>query len=286
MRVVVKTVLVALLAITAVLTFQAWWVPIEVREHAAAANASAGPFAAIEAAGFAEAQWWLTRVTAPVIFLLACVGLVKVRDFSVFMVAAAQGFKAASGQPSRHSWLLRGFLGLWMLLAVYHAGGAVVQRLRDWPSYRFDDGERSLPNISARNRQVVRYVKSVTSPDARILVLSDQKLFFLSYYLLPRRLYHPLHPDSEFVIPLAYGARPLAAYTRDDLPSEYLADLKPDYVLEYFENEAHIDPRRVAEDTRWLQFYGGGRTPTESPPFLVVLRPYTPKGIGLGDSRD
>jgi hypothetical protein len=166
----------------------------------------------------------------------------------------------------------------WLIIAMTQFGDGVVQRMRDWKSYGLVSGRTSLPNLSDTNYLVIRYVEEATPPDARILVLSDQKLFFLSYYLLPRRLYHPMHPDSEFVIPLANGERQLAAYTRADLPPHYLDELQPDYVLEYFEGDAFVDPARVREDLEWLRFLGQGQIINERPKIQVILRPYPPEG--------
>ena len=131
----------------------------------------------------------------------------------------------------------------WGGLAMIHFVGAIDKRTRDWPVYRLNSGAQVLPNISDSNRMVIRYLSQVTPEDARILVLSDQKLFFLSYYLLPRRLYHPMHPEAEFVIPQPDQQRPLAAYRVSDLDDEYLSRINPDYVLEYFEGPARTSIR-------------------------------------------
>jgi hypothetical protein len=264
------------------LSFDAWWTPLEARQQAAAAAATGGPYAVGEAYAFAEALWGSLRVAAPLCVLLTLVALFQLHRLSPFLASAGRGFQAATAagdvpHNSRLTWLTRGFVAVWLIIAVVQSGGGVVQRLRDWYAYRLHAGHISLPNISDTNRQVIRYVESATPKDARIVVLSDQKLFFLSYYLLPRRLYHPMHPDSEFVIPLANGERQLAAYTRADLPRGYLAELKPDYVLEYFEGDAFVDPARVREDTDWLRFLGQGRILTERPNIQVILRPYQPE---------
>ncbi len=275
--------LVLLLCGAAWLSFDAWWTPLDVREQLAATAATDGPFAAAEAAGFAEALWGTLRLAAPLAFVVASIAFLQRRRLAPFLTSAGRGLLQAtttdqSAGGARLTWLVRGFVAVWAAIAVTQFGESVVQRMRDWYAYRLYAGETSLPNISETNRQVIRYVKSATPEDARILVLSDQKLSFLSYYLLPRRLYHPLHPDSEFVIPLAHGQRQLAAYTRDDLDPQYLAQLKPDYVLEYFEGETYVDSARVPEDSDWLRFLGHGQIPGERPQILVVLRPYPPEG--------
>lgn len=274
MRLILQILCAVLLLTSAWAAGVSWWVPIDVRQQEAAAAAPQGPYAAIEAVGFAEARWWLIRFTAPLLCGVATLALLNSSRVAKFLTAAIDGLCVATQLPAIQRWLLRGFLGLWAIVGLSHAYGSVVQRLRDWPSYRLLSGQESLPNISVTNRQVIRYVKQSTPPGSRILVLSDQKLFFLSYYLQPRRLYHPLHPDSEFVIPLAYGERTLAAYTREDLDQDFLDELNPDYVLEYFENKAYIDPARVTEDANWLTFLGGGRMPSQPPAIQVVLRPH------------
>jgi len=274
MRLILQILCTVLLLTSAWAAGVSWWVPIDVRQEEAAAAAPQGPYAAIEAVGFAEAQWWLIRIAAPLLCGVATIALLNSSRVAKFLTAAIDGLCVATQLPTIQRWLLRGFLGLWAIVGLSHAYGSVVQRLRDWPSYRLLSGPESLPNISVTNRQVIRYVKQSTPPGSRILVLSDQKLFFLSYYLQPRRLYHPLHPDSEFVNPLAYGERALAAYTREDLDQDFLDELNPDYVLEYFENKSYIDPARVTEDANWLAFLSGGRMPSQPPAIQVVLRPH------------
>ena len=81
--------------------------------------------------------------------------------------------------------VVRLLVASWLALGIYQLGCSVNRRLWDWPVYQLKAGQTILPNISDTNREVIRYVAGETPPNARILVLSDQKLFFLSYYLLP-----------------------------------------------------------------------------------------------------
>ncbi len=87
-----------------------------------------------------------------------------------------------------------------------------------------------------------------------------------------------MHPESEFVIPLAHGERRLAAYRLEDISAEYLEQIQPDYILEYFEDEANVDPARVTEDANWLRFLGGGQIVAQRPKIQVNLRPYRREG--------
>jgi len=276
---VAKIALLLLLCLTAWVAIDAWWTPLEVRQQLAAASTTGDGYAVAEAAGFAEALCGLLRVAAPIGCLVILLVLVRFEPTLTFLVAAARGFRSilTSQQPRVLTWLLGGILAVWFLIAFTQGYGGVTQRLKDWHAYRFLPGETSLPNISANNRLVIRYVAAATPEEARIVVLSDQKLFFLSYYLLPRRLYHPLHPDSEFVIPLAHGERQLAAYTLDDLEPGYLEKIQPDYVLEYFEGPAYTESKPLDANPNWTRFFASARG-GQRPDFYVNLRPYQQEG--------
>jgi hypothetical protein len=136
-----------------------------------------------------------------------------------------------------------------------------------------------LPNMSESNRDVIRYLQSTTPEDARILVASDQTLFFLSYYLWPRQVFQRRHPESEFTVPQPDQARQLAAYRLSDLTSEDIASIDPDYVLEYFEGPEYVEPERVLDDARWIAFV---RQLHEDhgyvPPYNVRLQPIADAG--------
>ncbi len=261
------------------LALVAWWVPLDVRQQNALQAASGDVFARAEAAGFAEAQWGLARIAAPLVCLASIVALLRLstvqRNLELCTAGLWEVLKSTSAAGNRwQAGLLTVFLAIWAASSLWLAGIGVTQRLKDWHAYRLHPGRKTLPNISQTNRQVIRYVESVTQPWDKILVLSDQKLFFLSYYLYPRRLFHPLHPESEFVIPLAHGERTLAAYTLANISPEYLAQIDPDYILEYFENAEMIDQDRLSEDQRWTAFLGGNR-----PSVLVNLRRYEPEEL-------
>ncbi len=278
-----KIFLAVLLCGAAWLSFDAWYTPLEVRKQAAAERVTGGPDDLAAANAFTEALWGSVRWAAPLAVIVALVALFQLHRLAPFLSSAGRGFQAATSasekpRDSRQTWLIRGFVAAWLIIAMSQFGESVVQRMRDWQSYGLHAGQTSLPNLSDTNYLVIRYLEEATPPDAKILVLSDQKLFFLSYYLLPRRLYHPMHPESEFVIPLAQGKRQLAAYTRADLPPQYLDELQPDYVLEYFEGDAFVDPARVREDPEWLKFLGRGQITTKRPKIQVILRPYPTEG--------
>jgi len=112
----------------------------------------------------------------------------------------------------------------------------------------------------------------MTPANARVFVYSDQKLFFMSYYLRPRRLFHRMHPGSEFEIPKAHGANQLSAYRVDDLDSSILKELGIDYVLEYFEGPEYIDRSRINEDAAWFQFRNRYGQAQNQPNIFVNLR--------------
>jgi hypothetical protein len=265
----------------------AWLVPSEVvQSWAAERAASADAYAQFEALGMAEAGQWAARWFG---LGLAGLGLVLWRQRSrvapcfeeavlgFCRVTAGTNIDVA-GQPSSPrlglavSILKRGAILSALVLSLGHWGVAIRQRFRDWPYYRLNDGEQVLPNISDSNREVIRYLQRATPDNCRILVVSDQKLFFLSYYLRPRTLFHRMHPSAEHLIPRANQARQLAAYRLDELPAD-VWECQPDYVLEYFEGSEYVDPVRTTEDQEWLAFlraYSGDAS--RIPGYVVRLR--------------
>ena len=120
-----------------------------------------------------------------------------------------------------------------------------------------------------------RPVPGFGDPGARILVVSDQTAYFLSYYLLPRQVFHKVHPDAERVIPQPDQQRQLAAYRLEDFSAEELRALDPDFVLEYFEGPAYVDRERLLEDAQWITFVRRLRGDAAYvPPYNVALRPF------------
>ena len=265
----------------------AWLIPPEVVQSWAAERANpADAYAQFEAHGMAEAGQWAARWMG---LGLAGLGLILWRKRSrvaPWIEGAARGFwrvtagtaTTSSGEPVSPRLLLavstlkRVAILAALVLSLGHWGLAIRQRFRDWPYYRLNDGDQVLPNISDSNREVIRYLQSATPEKCRILVVSDQKLFFLSYYLRPRTLYHRMHPTAEHLIPRANQARQLAAYRLDELPAD-VWECEPDYVLEYFEGSEYVDPARTTEDQDWLAFlraYSGDSS--RVPQYVVRLR--------------
>ncbi len=270
----------------------AWLFPSEVFAGWAVARVSpTDGYAQFEALGMAEAVQWAARWLG---LLMAGLGLVLGRQRSrvaPWIEGAVLGFwrvtdmtaddcahASASPRLARTvSTLKRVAILAALVLALGHWGLALRQRFRDWPYYRLNDGDQILPNISDSNREVIRYLQRATPDQCRILVLSDQKLFFLSYYLRPRQLFHRMHPAAEHLIPRAHQARQLAAYRLADLPAD-VWDCQPDYVLEYFEGSEYVDPARTTEDRDWLAaFRQMKRHPDGVPQYVVRLRrwPFT-----------
>ena len=106
--------------------------------------------------------------------------------------------------------------------------------------------------------------------------MSDQKLFFVSYYLLPRHVLHRIHPDAEHLIPRKNQERQLAAYRLSEIPTTLLQQQRPDYILEYFEGAEYVEPGRATEDAAWVRFVRTWqRDPNYVPPYTVVLRPWS-----------
>lgn len=275
-------------AIFLISTAAVWIVPVEVAQNRAIQSAGDDAYAQFEAAGEAEALWSFLRVTCPVLLLLSVVAARHCSRVVRFSQALISDFKSATTESecrapvmspksivvaTLQTVICRTLIVAWLLLAVFQFGNGLWQRMQDWPVYRTNSGAQVLPNISQANRDVIRYLRQATPPGSRILVLSDQKLFFLSYYLFPRRLIHPMHPDSEFTIPLAFQQRQLAAYQLADLDPDYLKQVSPDYVLEYFESPRNVDPERTVADAQWLAFEQREHGAGYRPPYTVVLRP-------------
>ena len=274
----------------------AWLIPSEVVVGWAFERASASDeFAQFEALGIAEAgQWaarwlglaiagmglvlWRQRVRVAPWLERALLGFWRVTDASPRDTSAPGSVPLSSPRLSRLVSLTKCVAILvTLILSVGHWGLALRQRFRDWPYYRLHDGDQVLPNISDSNREVIRYLRLATPDKSRILVVSDQKLFFLSYYLRPRQLFHRMHPAAEHLIPRANQARQLAAYRLDELPAD-MWDCQPDYVLEYFEGAAYVDPARTTEDPAWLAFFRQrSGDPDAAPGYVVRLRrwPFT-----------
>ncbi len=263
----------------------AWLLPVEVAQSWAVSRAGRDEFSQFEAFVASAATVWLVRWAATVGVLILSVCWLKRRWVVSFLVKVLIEFwQAAAPRSTRdvssgargvdliRSAVSRVFIVAWLVLAVYHAGSSVQRRLWDWPVYRLHAGRTVLPNISDTNRDVIRYLESATPAGSKILILSDQKLYFLSYYLLPRRLYHPVHPDSEFVIAQPYNQRQLAAYRLEDLNPDHIERLQPDYILEYFEGSLFTQGRDLQQDAHWLNYQRQRRGPNWRPDYLVDLR--------------
>ncbi|MEZ6067038.1 MAG: hypothetical protein R3B90_15365 [Planctomycetaceae bacterium] len=166
-----------------------------------------------------------------------------------------------------------GLAAIWAVLAVQHGVAAIHDRARDWAYFGTRSGDEVLPNISFENRDVIRYVRESTPKDARIFVYSDQKLFFLSYYLLPRRLHHRMHPEAEFVIPRPGQERPLPAWQPGDLTPAVVTASDPDYILQYFEGPDFVDESQLGGDPQWVAFWRSRQQQRTLPPYRVALTP-------------
>lgn len=278
-----RSVLWPLLAIAVCGSAAAWLISEPMVVNWAAARAPAEPLARFEAQGYARAALSLARILFPLGVLLTLVGLRASRRLHSELTAAwcelialsrvSHDRETKNPRPSLFAtWTLRLILAAWLLLAGVQFAGSVDRRLAEWPVYRWNDGATVLPNMSDSNRDVIRYVSTATPEDARILVVSDQALFFVSYYLLPRRVFSKTHPDADRVIPQPGQERQLAAYRLEDLSAADIERIDPDYVLEYFEGSAYVESDRILEDPQWIRFlrqrYGD---PGYAPAYQVVL---------------
>jgi hypothetical protein len=283
--VILRRLCQAALLAAALLTAVAWCVSEPMARNWADVREPGRPLAQEEAV----AAVWAIRCAAPLMGLLAVVMLSRSRQLGPILHRASRGLSQATTvcgaggatatgylHPRRlATWLFRGILAAWLLLALARWGSAVGDRLAEWPVYRLNPGSVVLPNMSESNRDVIRYVQSATPEDARILMVSDQAVFFLSYYLHPRAVFHKVHPDAERVIPQPNQQRQLAAYRFEEIPAEEVRALRPDFVLEYFEGPAYVDRRRLLEDRNWVSFVRQlHRDAAYVPPYNVELRPF------------
>ncbi len=71
----------------------AWWVSLESRQEAVLEVAAGDPYALAEAAGFAEAQWGLTRIAALLLCIVLGIALFRCTELVPVLTAAAEGFR-------------------------------------------------------------------------------------------------------------------------------------------------------------------------------------------------
>lgn len=277
----IRMILMLLVVFSAVASFFVWVIPTPAVQSWMMHRAGADRYAQYAALEQAEALWFCLRIVVPLVMLLLVVAVyfsdrVETFLFQCGRTAFEQTAVESKGKSDlNRTVLFRLFLLSWFALGLFHFGDGLWQRIENWPWYHFSAGAEIMPNISDSNRDVIRYVKEMTEEDSRILVLSDQKLFFLSYYLLPRRLFHVIHPESEFVIPKANQERQLAAYRLEDLDRKTVSEISPDYILEYFEGKRYLEKDKLQSDPFWIQFQRRRYGPTYEPTYNVRLRRYT-----------
>jgi len=271
----VRLILILLLFISIPGMVYAWLMPVEYFQTWMMKRANPDQFSQFAAHEQGQALTVLLRILLPLSALLTITGFLYYQRVVILADHCWQSLKRLTSlQHTGRTCLLRFLLISWFILGLVHFAKGVNRRIEDWPWYHFRAGSEMMPNISDSNRDVIRFVKQATAEDDRILVLSDQKLFFLSYYLLPRKLFHPLHPESEFVIPKEFQQRQLKAYRLSDLDPEYLEQIAPDYILEYFEGGDYLEKDRLEEDPRWIQFMQSQYGPDYEPTFNVRLRKF------------
>ena len=281
----------ALFVVTLVATVLIWLIPLEAMQQAAYDRAKPDPYARYQAIGAAEFSTWVGRIVLPCLLIGVGRAYRNRSSWSIFLTELEPGLRDVVTTNAKCdtsnltisrirtvacSALLLG----WGCLSVGHLVHGFNERAGDWPYFRWNSGEAVLPNISDSNRAVIRYLLGATPPEAKILVASDQKLFFLSYYLRPRALFHKMHPESEHVIPLKDQERKLSAYRLDELNADDLRGIPYDYTLEYFEHPDFVNQSEVLDDRSWVAFYRATRQePSAIPPYLVRLRK-------VGDTRE
>lgn len=283
MSLLVRMVLI-LLAIVSIpgLVF-VWLMPLEFFQTWMIERASPDRYSQYAAHEQASAAIFFLRILLPIVAIFTIAGFFFLKRLIHFMTHCWSAvkdqtlIKRENQGDRKRTIIFRLFLCIWFSLGLFHFVQGIERRLEDWPWYHFHTGPAIMPNISDSNREVIRFLEQATEQDARILVLSDQKLFFLSYYLLPRKLFHPLHPESEFVIPKEFQQRQLKAYRLSDLDDEYLSQISPDYILEYYEGADYLEKERLTEDRNWIQFQQRQHGPQYQPTYNVRLHKYIPE---------
>ncbi|QDT89215.1 hypothetical protein [Gimesia algae] len=271
----VRLILILLLLISVPGMAYVWLMPVEYFQTWMIERANPDQYSQFAAHEQGQAMTVLLRILFPLLVILTTAGFIFYHRVVALADHSWQTLKQLTSlqQPGR-TYLFRVLLISWFILGLVHFAGGVSQRIEDWPWYHFRPGSDMMANISDSNRDVIRFAKQATEEDARILVLSDQKLFFLSYYLLPRKLFHPLHPESEFVIPKEFQQRQLKAYRLSELDTDYLNKIAPDYILEYYEGGDYLEKERLMEDPHWLAFMQSQYGPDYEPSFNVRLRKF------------
>lgn len=256
-----------------------WVVPVEIMQEWAFRRAPANDvYAQFEAVGRIEAIWWVLTWMGPVLALLGVILWQWQIPASQALAGAGQELMllTAPGQSASNwqAWGKRLLIGGTLVLALVHTLEGFWQRIVDWPVYRLHSGDTILPNISDSNRSVIRYLQAATPEDSRIFVVSDQKLFFLSYYLWPRRILHEMHPEAAHLIPRPNQQRQLPAYRLEDVPDNVIQAARPGFILEYYEGPDYVVPERNEADPHWVRFirelHGDS---SYHPPYTVVMQP-------------
>jgi hypothetical protein len=276
-----RRLFVGLMIAGAVLTVAACIVSPEMAE-----NWAFGRYGTAESLLDARALLWLIRFASPAIAATCWFALrhwrrtdAWLRTLARELVAVTRISNSDGRLPRAGRGVFRAAIAAWLLLAGVHWADGARRVVREWPVYGGRTGAQVLPNMSESNRDVIRYLQSATPDNARILVASDQSLYFLSYYLWPRQVFQRRHPDSEFIVPQPDQARQLAAYRLSDLTQEDIDSIAPDYVLEYFEGPAYVEPDRLLDDLRWIAFARELHADRAYvPPYNVRLRPITDVG--------
>jgi|GEM_PF-3382001 hypothetical protein len=232
MKLAIHTALRAGVVVGIVVSAVVWMLPVELAVDLAVSWSTGSTLAEFERAERAEAVWMLCRAAGPLLLISSLVA--KRRGHAILAAQELiKGWREATtvtesikcstpDAPVGTSRSLTTLVRMCVLssigLAVLHAGACLGRRIEDWPVYRLNSGHTVLPNISQQNRDVIHYLQSVTPSDCRLFVIIDQKLYFLSYYVLPRRVFHLTHPNAEFRIPAGYGAHTIPTLLEVDEP--------------------------------------------------------------------
>jgi len=245
-----------ILIVSVLATIAAWSVSVEMAETWVFTRTH-DPHAALAT----SERLRLIRVLAPLMALGASIGLRRWPQTEQQLRTLVREFLAATrlsdSQPASarvRSVACRVAVAAWLLLSLMHWEAGIRKPIHEWPIYVWASGDLVLPNMSSSNRDAIRALRDATEEDSRILCLSDQTLYFVSYYAWPRKVLHRVHPDSEFAVPQEGLAQRRAAYRLSDFPEDQIADWAPNYVLEYYASPEYVDQHPLEYDPRMVSY--------------------------------
>src|SRR5262245_11794984 len=115
-----QVALAAALAITVIASAAAWLVPSALIQDRAIRRGGQDPYAQFEAAGQAEAMWWLLQWGLPVVAALCLTAWRRSAAVTAFVRGAVAGFLEATSRGGTAVRVVqRGAIGAWLGLSAF-----------------------------------------------------------------------------------------------------------------------------------------------------------------------